>query len=87
MIADSIFMSLIATGILFCIWGAWCNHQTYRDLTWAIGVIFAQEDWHRYKVLLDRNSYDQHMWDRIFLRDPWPRYDPELRDFLFRNSK
>ena len=61
-------------GIGFSMWALICNEWTYRDRIWLINQACEGRNWERRRTALLRVSYDQHLYSRILLRNPWKLY-------------
>lgn len=75
-----IFAAFFA-GLLFCVWGLICNHLTCEDRLKVIQS-WPGNDYQTFQKMVfefDQVSYEDHMWARVWLRDPRKLYGPITR--------
>ena len=76
-----IIMVFGCLGLAFCLWGLFCNSQTYNDRVKLINFVF-HDPMNPYLALLPtfhKVTYENHMWQRVFFHDWRALYD---KDFI-----
>lgn len=79
-------MGVCGLAVLFCGWGFWCNERTGRERQQIIDWIFRPEHsangrWLQLNTEYERVTYEQHMWARVWFRDPRKLY-PQSWDYI-----
>lgn len=66
-------------------WVLLCNEKTYSDRL-LMSVLFHESDWPEYRHMARAVPYRDHLWSRVFFRDPNRLYDKELIDLVEAKS-
>lgn len=81
------FVSGAAFGLIV-VSGGWvllCNERTHRDRLRIIDVVFEwprPDEWEALRQDYSSVTYDNHMWARVFLRNPFHLYSSRLQKAL-----
>ena len=75
----AVTLTISLSGFIFSIWVLICNERTGNERMKIIGRVFRNSDWRDRVCSLDAVSYERHLWDRVFFRDPLARYPEDIR--------
>lgn len=74
-IIDYFLITITLLAVIFFIWCLYCNNRTFKKRVYLIRTA-PNKDYSKYSDEFSNVSYDKHMWNLIFFRDPKKLYGP-----------